>query len=161
YLVSIKIHGMDIMAKTQYDFDNKVIYILTWNDSDEKRQSVSSNKSASHVATLFLQLKSESQKKSRLQTLAYDIHSRIKSALNLHNFYNTKLEHVELSINELSIKLQNVDLKKFNSQVLDSIVRACNELLISHNRYYQLAAVMSEMERGYKIEKHQQEITKI
>ncbi|CAG8670051.1 7688_t:CDS:2 [Dentiscutata erythropus] len=142
------------------------------NNSDGEKQSVSSNKSASNVATLFLQklytnnksalseiilfgfdleclkerqindsqvqiqknkpfhqLKSESQKKSRLQTLAYDIHSRIESTLDLHNFHNTKLDHVELNIDESPIKFQN------------------------------LAAVMPEIEQEYKVEKHRQEIT--
>ncbi|CAG8735519.1 4066_t:CDS:2, partial [Cetraspora pellucida] len=202
YLINIKIRGVDLMAETRYDSDNTVMYTLTWNNSDGKKQSVSSNKSASNVATLFLQklytnnksalfgivlfgfdleclkerrinnnqvqspknkpfhqLKSDSQKKSRLQTLAYNIHSRIKSTLNLHNFHNTKLDHVELNINESPIKFQNVDSKKSNLQILDSIVRACDELLISHDGYRKLAAVMPEMEREYKVEKRRQEIT--
>ncbi|CAG8604269.1 21483_t:CDS:2 [Dentiscutata erythropus] len=74
----------------------------------------------------FHQLKFELQKKSRLQTLAYDICSRIESTLDLHNFHNTKLDHVELNIDESPIKFQNVDLKKSNLQILDSIVRACD-----------------------------------
>ncbi|CAG8844886.1 10647_t:CDS:2, partial [Racocetra persica] len=55
YLVSIKIRGVDLMAETRYDSNNQVIYTLTWDSSDRKKQSVSSNKSASNVATLFLQ----------------------------------------------------------------------------------------------------------
>ncbi|CAG8737168.1 1919_t:CDS:2, partial [Gigaspora margarita] len=51
----IKIRGVDLMAKTQYDSDNTVTYTLTWDNSDGKKQSVSNNKSASNVATLFLQ----------------------------------------------------------------------------------------------------------
>jgi len=56
YLVSIKIRGIDIMAETQYDSNDKVIYTLTWDGSNGEKQSVSSNRSASNVATLFLQV---------------------------------------------------------------------------------------------------------
>ncbi|CAG8756777.1 25653_t:CDS:1, partial [Dentiscutata erythropus] len=43
------------MAKTQYNSDNTVMYIFTWDNSDGKKQSVSSNKSTSNIVTLFLQ----------------------------------------------------------------------------------------------------------
>ena len=108
----------------------------------------------------FHQLKSESQKKKRLQTLASDIYNRVESALNLHNFYDSKLAHVELRVNGSPIRFQDINLKKPNYKILDSTVRACDELLVSRDGYRRLAAVMPEMEREYEVEKCRHEITK-
>ncbi|CAG8584520.1 1696_t:CDS:2, partial [Scutellospora calospora] len=207
YMVGVRIYGVDTIAETQYDSSDKVVYTVTWDDNNGEKKSISSNKSASNVATLLLQkltgnnksllsgtilfgfdleclkkrridqdqnpiriqknkpyhqLRSESQKKVRLQNLAYKIHSEIESIINSHNFYNTKLEHLELNIDGSYIKLRNVDLKKPElSQHLDSIIRVCDESLITRNGYRQLAAIMPDMEREYKVGERRQEITRI
>ncbi|CAG8811418.1 28673_t:CDS:1, partial [Gigaspora margarita] len=63
--------------------------------------------------------------------------------------------HMELNINGSSIKLQNSNLEKLKPpKLLDSIVHTCNELLISHNGYYQLVAIISKMECEYKVDKN-------
>ena len=110
----------------------------------------------------FYQLNSEAQKNIRLKALAYDINSKVESLTNLHDFYNTKLEHIELNINGLPVKLQNSNSEKLKPpKLLDSIVRTCDESLISRDGYRRLAAFIPEMECGYKVDENRQEITGI
>ncbi|CAG8480817.1 17706_t:CDS:10 [Cetraspora pellucida] len=47
------------------------------------------------------------------------------------------------------------------SQYLDLIICICNEFLVNHDGYCQLAAIMLNIERKYKIGEHLQEITRI
>ncbi|CAG8801217.1 16982_t:CDS:2, partial [Dentiscutata erythropus] len=152
YLVGAKIRGVEIVAETRYDSSNEITYTITWNSQDKKKNSVLSNKSASNVATLFFQLKA----------LACNLRNEIESTIQLHNFYSTELKSIELNINELHVNFQNLNSKKNESyQLLDLIVCACDELLISRDRYHQLATIIPEMEHAYKVEEHCQEITKI
>ncbi|CAG8819362.1 4931_t:CDS:1, partial [Dentiscutata erythropus] len=70
--------------------------------------------------------------------------------------------YVELNLNGLLVRLQNVESKKPKLfQYLDSIVCACDEFLITHNEYCQLAAIISDIECKYKVAEHWQEITRI
>ncbi|CAG8600891.1 9523_t:CDS:2 [Cetraspora pellucida] len=146
-------------------------------NSDGKKQSVSSNKSASNVSALFLQqnfskiqsrkkpfheLQSESQKNKCLRVLAHDICDGVESAIQLHNFYDTVLRSIDLDVNGLHVNFKNLDSEQYNSsQILDSIVCACDKQLISRDAYRQLAAIISEMVCGYKIDERRQEITRI
>jgi len=56
YIVGVKIRGTDLIAETRYDVSDKVVYTITWG-SKEKKKSVTSDKSASNAATLFLQVR--------------------------------------------------------------------------------------------------------
>lgn len=56
YTVGVKIYGVDIIAETRYDPYNKVVYTVTWNDNNGEKKLISSNKSASNIASLFLQV---------------------------------------------------------------------------------------------------------
>ena len=55
-MVSIKVYGISLIAETRYDFHGEVIYTITWDSYNGKKQSVSSNKSASNASALFLQV---------------------------------------------------------------------------------------------------------
>ncbi|CAG8463846.1 32713_t:CDS:1, partial [Racocetra persica] len=97
-----------------------------------------------------------------LKTLAYNIHDGIESAVQLYNFHNTILKSIELNINDLHVNFQNLNSENSQSdQFLDSIACACDKSLISRDAYHQLAAIMPEIAYEYKIEKCQQEITRI
>ncbi|CAG8757528.1 18848_t:CDS:2, partial [Dentiscutata erythropus] len=55
--------------------------------------------------------------------------------------------HVKLNLNVLLVRLQNIESKKPKPfQYLNSIVRACDEFLITRNGYCQLAAIMPDIE---------------
>ncbi|CAG8820944.1 3478_t:CDS:1, partial [Dentiscutata erythropus] len=128
----------------------------------EKRRNLDQNFKAQSRKKPFNELQSESQKNKRLKALAYDIRDEVESAIQLHNFHDTVLKSIELDVNELHVNFQNLESEKYQSnQFLDSIVCACDKLLISRNAYCQLAAIMPEMECEYKIERRRQEITKI
>jgi len=94
--------------------------------------------------------------------LAGDIRDGIESAVQLHNFHDTVLKSIELNVNNLPVIFRNSEFEKFQSnQLLDSIVCACDKLLISRDAYRQLAATMPDMVREYKIENRRHEITNI
>ncbi|CAG8852911.1 9808_t:CDS:2, partial [Gigaspora margarita] len=61
YIVGVKVNGVDLIAKTQYNSFGEVVYTITWDSCNEKNQSVSSNKSASNASALFLQGHNNSQ----------------------------------------------------------------------------------------------------
>ncbi|CAG8815376.1 6866_t:CDS:2, partial [Racocetra persica] len=178
YIVRVEVYGVDLIAKTQYNSCEKLIYTITWNSYDRKQQSISSNKSAKCLKRcrnqdqtffktqsrkkLFHELQSESQKNKHLKTLAYNIRDRIKSAVQLHNFHNTVLKSIKLNINDLYVNFQNLNSENSQSdQFLDSIACACDKSLISCDAYRQLVAIMPEIVCEYKIEKCRQEITRI
>ncbi|CAG8472858.1 4019_t:CDS:2 [Dentiscutata erythropus] len=60
---------------------------------------------------------------------------------------NQSQKYVELNLNGLLVRLQNIESKKPKPfQYLDSIVHACDKFLITCNGYRQLAAIMPNIE---------------
>jgi hypothetical protein len=98
------------------------------------------------------------QQNKRLVTFGTDIQQKIKPLITKYNLVPSTqqkeaiLRFVELEINgEIIIFDFSQSLKLRNQIKLDSIVRACDEALISRDNYRRLAKVNPRMEREYLV----------
>lgn len=113
-------------------------------------------------------LTSQSQKNKRISMVGKDIAAQTLTILKENKFTSSSeeiiatIESIILKINEEIVEL-HFDTKNTTNftQHLDSIVRACDETLISRDGYRRLAQVVPNLVREYAIEKRRNEITKI
>jgi len=116
----------------------------------------------------FNELKSQSQKNKRISMVGKDIATQTMTIFKENRFMSASeeiiasVESIILRINdeivELHFDFNNVTDN--NIKHLDSIVRACDETLISRDGYRRLAQAIPSLTREYIIEKRRNEITK-
>ncbi|POG68813.1 hypothetical protein GLOIN_2v1777777 [Rhizophagus irregularis DAOM 181602=DAOM 197198] len=183
YQIETMLNRLTVLCKTQYQFSRKVTVKYTIervdeNGQKESRYSLSSagsasslflnkicNKPTSHVSGTIL---FRSQKNKRISIVGKDIATQTMKILKENRFIFTSeeiiatVESIILRINseivELHFDFNNTaddDIKH-----LDSIVRACDETLISRDGYRRLAQAIPNLTREHVIEKRQNEITK-
>jgi hypothetical protein len=116
----------------------------------------------------FNELTSRSQKNKRISKVGKDIAVQTMTILKENKFTSTSeeiiaaIESIILRINgeivELHFDFNNVTDDE--TKQLDSIVRACDETLISRDGYRRLAQAIPNLTREHVIEKRRNEITK-
>ena len=116
----------------------------------------------------FNELTSRSQKNKRISRVGKDIAAQTMAILKENKFTSTSeeiiatIESIILKINDEIVEL-HFDFNNVmddNTKQLDSIVRACDETLISRDGYHRLAQAIPNLTREHVIEKRRNEITK-
>jgi len=116
----------------------------------------------------FNDLTSRSQKNKRISMVGKNIAAQTLTILKENKFTSSSeeiiatIESIILKINGEIVEL-HFDSKNTTDYIqhLDSIIRACDETLISRDGYRRLAQVVPNLIREYAIEKRRNEITKI
>lgn len=115
----------------------------------------------------FTELASQSQKNKRISMVGKEIAAQTSTILKKNKFTSPSeeiiatIEAIILKINGEIVELHfhSDNITDF-TQHLDSIIRACDETLISRDGYRKLAKVIPHLTREYVIEKRRNEITK-
>ncbi|GES84505.1 hypothetical protein GLOIN_2v1847779 [Rhizophagus clarus] len=115
----------------------------------------------------FTELTSQSQKNKRISMVGKEIATQTLTILK-ENKFTSPSEEIIASLETIIFKI-NGEIVELNfhsdnitdfTQYLDSIIRACNETLISRDSYYRLAKAVPNLIREHVIEKRRNEITK-
>jgi len=105
---------------------------------------------------------SKSQQNKRLTALATEIQGNLESVFEknqLHADVMLKSVDLKISMQDVQFIFSNGEDPVAFSQHCNSIVRTCDEHLISREAYRQLAAINPKLIREYIIEKHRHKIT--
>ncbi|CAG8559808.1 15657_t:CDS:2, partial [Funneliformis mosseae] len=154
YQVETTLSGLTVLYKTQYQFSRKIAikYIIEWTDENDQIKSRYSLSSAEVADSLFL-------KEIAAQTLT----------ILKNNKFTSPSEEIIVTIEAIVLKINGeiVELHFYSNNItdftqhLDSIIRACDETLISRDSYRRLAKAIPNLIREYIIEKRRNEITNI
>ncbi len=115
----------------------------------------------------YTELKSQSQKNKRISMVGKDIAAQTLTILK-ENKFTSASEEIIATIEAIILKI-NDEVVEFHfhsnnitdiTQHQDSIIRACDETLISRDGYRRLAKAIPHLVREYVIEKRRNEITK-
>ena len=138
---------MRISGTILFGFDLECLHVIR-----------TTNKKTINRKRPYDELTSKSQKNKRLVLAAKDINSKISNVLQDHKLLsttninnNTFLKTATFDIIGESVKFDFCSSQNEN-KIRDSIVRACDENLISRDGYRRLAAVNPDIEREYAIE---------
>ncbi|CAB5335542.1 unnamed protein product [Rhizophagus irregularis] len=117
----------------------------------------------------YTDLTSRSQKNKRISMVGKDIATQTLTILK-NNKFTSPSEEIIATIESIILKIDGEivelhfnsgDTTADNIQHLDSIVRACDETLISRDGYRRLAQAVPNLIREHAIEKRRNEITRI
>ena len=116
----------------------------------------------------FTELKSQSQKNKRITMVGKEIVAQTLTILK-NNKFTSPSEEIIVTIEAIVLKINGeiVELHFYSNNItdfiqhLDSIIRACDETLISRDSYRRLAKAVPNLIREYIIEKRRNEITNI
>ncbi|GES80121.1 hypothetical protein GLOIN_2v1777777 [Rhizophagus clarus] len=135
YQVETILNGLTVLCKTQYQFSRKIVvkYTVEWTDENVEKE----------IATQTLTILKENNFTSPSEEIIASLETII---------FKINGEIVELNFHSDNI----TDF----IQYLDSIIRACDETLISRDSYHRLVKAVPNLIREHVIEKHQNEITK-
>jgi len=133
----------------------------------DERERIAHEKASQKLSKRPYEAISKSQQNKRLVAVAHDIQAQIGSVLEKHQLSShSSQSDVVLKSVDLEISTNNI-LLKFSSgedsatilQNCNSIVRICDDQLISREAYRQLAAVYPALVREHVIERQRHEIT--
>lgn len=112
----------------------------------------------------YTELESDSQKNKRIALAAKDLNIQVVELFRNHQFIDSsgtnivKLESIKLSIANKAITLDYLTENKDKQKHYTSLVRICDEALISRDGYRKLAAIDPSMVREHLIEQRRKEI---
>ncbi|RHZ68915.1 hypothetical protein Glove_292g103 [Diversispora epigaea] len=151
YRIQVLIYEREIICQTNYEFNRKVIYKVTWEEKDGKKCCVNSLRSASDAAKQFVQKITNAKGSTLSGVILFDLD--LEYLFDSHRFSNINLDSLKLNIQGqfIRIKFSNSN-NKLESQIqLDSIIHVCDNNLISREKYRQLSAVQPSLEREWHL----------
>ncbi|RHZ68619.1 hypothetical protein Glove_294g123 [Diversispora epigaea] len=169
YIIETELGNKKLRCETKYISDQKVKYAIFWKESDAAEWSIYNEKSATGTVIAISRkrpistIKSKSGQNKRFAAFSKDAEQKLLPLIKKHQLTNIteqpviSIKNIELDFNGEIINL--IYNKNIEPAKLDSVVRACDESLLSRDGYRRLAAIESHLICEYCIGEQRNNIT--